>query len=147
MEQRKLRIEDIVEMQANNEIHLDNLFEFPDSIPPSPYTQGATSTTQCSTKYHSKGTKRKTPMSDAIADEIREVIGAMKNIVDAIASTNRRIRSEEEIVVEVSKLGLEGWQLMEVVDFLLDNDHLVGRFFACPNDIKMDWLLKKMGSI
>ncbi|KAJ7970627.1 Myb_DNA-bind_3 domain-containing protein [Quillaja saponaria] len=144
-EQRELRIGDIDEMQANNEIHLDNLLEFLDSIPPSPYTEEATSTTHCATKYPSKGTKRKTPMSAAIADEIREVTGAMKNIANAIVSTNRRVRSKE--VAEISKLGLEGWQLIEAVYFILDNDHLVGNFFACPSNIKMDCMLKKMWSI
>ena len=32
---------------------------------------------------------------------------------------------------------------MDALDFLKDNEHLVERFFACDDDIKLDWLKRK----
>ena len=54
------------------------------------------------------------------------------------------IYTTSEIKMELKKLGLEKWELMDTLDFLKDNKHWVERFFACDDDIKLNWLKRKM---
>ena len=94
--------------------------------------------------YLPKVVKKRRITSDIIVDELMEVTSSMKEIARAIAATNQCIYTASEITMELKKLGLEKWKLMDALDFLKDNEHLVGRFFACNDDIKLDWLKRKM---
>ncbi|CAK7349197.1 unnamed protein product [Dovyalis caffra] len=70
----------------------------------------------------------------------------MKGIAQAILKTNRRIWAEEEIFVAMEKLDLKSTLLLDSVDWLVAHPSLIGTFFACPEDLRMEWLIRKMNN-
>ncbi|CAN0857762.1 hypothetical protein LINGRAHAP2_LOCUS6914 [Linum grandiflorum] len=141
----EMGIDDIDRMVANDEIHLDPLMpesnESPRVTVPPVNIEGNARPGKVSTK----GMKRKRSMSSTIAEEIMQVTSSMKEIAKAIQNSNQRIYGATELSAELKKLGLDKWEVMEALDFLKDNKHLVERFFACDEEIKLAWLKRKMG--
>ncbi|CAL1398584.1 unnamed protein product [Linum trigynum] len=88
--------------------------------------------------------KRKAELSDLLATEMRDVRVALQDIAGAIKTTNRRIRSEEEIVEELIRLGFGGDYLMEGTEFLVADPIRANTFFAFPEEVRRDWLLRKL---
>ncbi|CAN0861282.1 Tetratricopeptide repeat protein 4 homolog [Linum grandiflorum] len=123
----EMGIDDIDRMVANEDIHLDPLMpEFNESprvtVPPVNIEGNARPG-----KVSTKGMKRKRSMSSTIAEEIMQVTSSMKEIAKAIQNSNQRIYGATELSVELKKLGLEKREVMEALDFLKDNEHLVER--------------------
>ena len=112
-----------------NDVLLDTQYPLTRSIPQSPSHDSFSSASRPS-KLPSKGGKKRRITSDIIVDELMEVTSSMKEIARAIAATNQRIYTASEITMELKKLGLEKWELMDALDFLKDNEHLVERFFC-----------------
>ncbi|XP_050230987.1 uncharacterized protein LOC126680005 [Mercurialis annua] len=139
----KSNVEDIDEMQINDDILLIQQDSLNRSVPKSP-TRDSNSSANQPSEQPSKGVKQRRIASDIIANELREVASSMKEIARAITITSRRIYTANEITTELKKLRLGKWKVMECLDFLKDNEHLVERFFACDDDIKLAWLRKKM---
>ena len=120
----------IDEMQVNNEIHLENFNPFDsESVPSTPTTQGPSSSMQSNTSS-AKGKKRKTPMTSDYSSDLKEVSSAMKEIAQAILNTSTQVWKPAEIFEAVDKLGLEGHNLFQVVNGLLNILILLESFLA-----------------
>ncbi|CAL1414006.1 unnamed protein product [Linum trigynum] len=141
----ELGIDDIDRMLANDEIHLDPLVPEASQVPGVAVPPINVEVKARPGKESTRGSKRKRSMSSTIAEEIMQVTSSMKEIASAIKNSNQRIYAATELSAELKKLGLDKWEVMEALDFLKDNEHLVERFFACDEEIKLAWLKRKMG--
>ena len=135
------------EMQANNEIHLENFNPFGSKIVPSmPTTQGPSSSIQSISNTSSvKGKKKKTPMTSDYSSDLKEVSSTMKEIAQAILNTSIQVWELAEIFEAVGKLGLEGFNLFQAIEWLVEHPNLIGVFFGCPEELRLEWLATKLG--
>ncbi|KAJ7950934.1 L10-interacting MYB domain-containing protein-like [Quillaja saponaria] len=96
----------IEKMQTSNEVHLEGIDIFDNFAPSSTGYLAPTSSTQSMSKSSSKrGIKRKAAVIDLISEGITEIKDAMKDIALAISNTSRRVRSEDEVIQELMKMG------------------------------------------
>ncbi|KAJ4842175.1 hypothetical protein Tsubulata_020720, partial [Turnera subulata] len=101
--------------------------------------------TTSASKSSSSSSKKKPRLNDELSEEIKEVSSAMKQVANAILTTNRRVWTEEEMFEAMGKLGLKGMALCDAVDWLVVHPNLIGTFFACPEELRSEWLMRKMG--
>ncbi|KAJ7970757.1 Myb/SANT-like domain-containing protein [Quillaja saponaria] len=146
-ETMEMSIEDIDQMQTSNEVHLEGIDIFDNFAPSSTGYHAPTSSTQSMSKSSSKrGIKRKAAVIDLINEGITEVKDAMKDIALAISNTSRRVRSEDEVVQELMKMGFCGNLFLDALDYLVEDPVRINTFFACPEHLRPDWLCRKLGS-
>ena len=144
-EEAHISIHEIDEMQANNQVYLDNFstFDF-ESLPSTPGSQFGTSNPFEPNASVVKGKKRKAPMTNEYSSQLNEVSSAMKDIAQAILNTNTQVWKPAEIYEAVAKLGLEVDKLFEAVELLNEHPNLVGVFFLLPEELRLQWLAKKL---
>ncbi|KAJ4836788.1 hypothetical protein Tsubulata_004706, partial [Turnera subulata] len=117
-EKRSMSIEEIDEMQANNEVFLE-IFAANDESNPT-QSNGPTSLATSASKSSSSSSKKKPRLNDELSEEIKEVSSVMKQVANAILTTNRRVWTEEEMFEAMGRLGLKGMALCDAVGFCAD---------------------------
>ncbi|XP_042410069.1 uncharacterized protein At2g29880-like [Zingiber officinale] len=144
-EDAHISIDEIDEMQANNQGYLDNFstFDF-ESMPSTPVSQFGTSNPFVPSASVVKGKKRKAPMTNEYSSQLNEVSSAMKDIAQTILNTNTQVWKPAEIYEAVAKLGLEVDKLFEAVELLNEHPNLIGVFFGFPEELRLQWLTKKL---
>ncbi|KAG6530874.1 hypothetical protein ZIOFF_004635 [Zingiber officinale] len=132
-EEAHISIDEIDEMQANNQVYLDNFstFDF-ESMPSIPGSQFGTSNPFVPNASVAKGKKGKAPMTNEYSSQLNEVSSAMKDIAQAILNTNTQVWKPAEIYEAVAKLGLEVDKLFKAVELLNKLPNLIGVFFGFP---------------
>ncbi|CAL1398562.1 unnamed protein product [Linum trigynum] len=144
-EDRSFSLDDIDELEELQATAFEKSPQGNHTTNPSPQPQGSEGPSQSEmARKLSKAKKRKAELSDLLATEMRDVRVALQDIAGAIKTTNRRIRSEEEIVEELIRLGFGGDYLMEGTEFLVADPIRANTFFAFPEEVRRDWLLRKL---
>ena len=145
-EQGEFRIDDIDEMQAQNEAHIES---FDDLETLNFAKQGCTQTPSSSsnpsiTPNQSKGKKRKSVEKDIITEEIKMMTNSLNNIAAALTSTTDIKVKMENVFAELTKMELEEDTLFKAVDIFHNDPKLCDTFFACPMEMRARWLFRKI---
>ncbi|MED6194303.1 hypothetical protein PIB30_027281 [Stylosanthes scabra] len=111
-ENMNISIEDIDELLANNEVHLEN-FNFFDneSVSTTPDSQVPPSVPSVSNTSSTKNKKQKTQVACDLSQDLKDMPIAMKDMANAIVRTSAEMWTSNEIRIALTKLGLKGRSL------------------------------------
>ncbi|XLS85905.1 hypothetical protein HN51_036071 [Arachis hypogaea] len=141
-----VNIDDIDEMQANNEVHLENFNPFDyESMPASLTSQTPPSSIpSVSNTSSAKGKKRKVAIIDEYFQDMKDMTMAMKDIANAIISSHPEVWKTSDMREALTKLGLQGRSFFEALEWLVTHPTLLGVFFGLPEELRLEWLRGKL---
>ncbi|XLT32816.1 hypothetical protein HN873_064108 [Arachis hypogaea] len=145
-EDTHVNIDDIDEMQANNEVHLENFNPFDyESMPASPTSQAPSSSIpSVSNTSSAKGKKRKVTIIDEYSQDMKDMTMAMKDIANAIISSHPEVWKTSDMREALTKLGLQGRSFCEALEWFVTHHTLLGVFFGLAKEFRLEWLREKM---
>ena len=84
-------------------------------------------------------------MKSDYSSDLKEMSSTIKEIAQAILTISTQVWKPTETFEVVGKLGLEGRNLFQAIEWLVEHPNLIGVFFGCPEELRLEWLATKLG--